>query len=77
VILDSLYKTNYSTTDTGYLEKLGDTYPLKYYKTSWSRNDPVLAKFVEKLQPAGVLNLIGGFSAACLIYAEMNGIPAA
>jgi hypothetical protein len=33
VILDSLYKTNYSTTDTGYLEQLGDSTPIKYYKS--------------------------------------------
>ncbi len=77
MILDSLYKTNYSTTDTGHMENLGDHYPLRYYKTTWTKNDPVLAKFTEKVQPSGVLNLIGGFTAALLIHAEMNGIPAA
>jgi len=37
----------------------------------------MLSKFTEKYQPAGVLNLIGGFDAAVLMYAEMNGISAA
>ena len=77
VLIDSLYKTHYSTTDTGYLEQLGETYPLKYYRTSWAKNDPVLTNFTAKLQPSGVLNLIGGFLAAVIIYAELNGIPAA
>lgn len=77
VLIDSLYKTHYSTTDTGYLEQLGDSYPLKFYKTSWAKNDAVLTNFTSKLQPAGVLNLIGGFPAAVMIYAELNGIPAA
>eukprot|EP00347_Sterkiella_histriomuscorum_P009862 403339590 len=77
VILDSIYKTNYSTTDTGYLTNLGDHYPLKYYRTSHANADQVLASFTSKIQPAGVLNLIGGLNAAILIHAELNGIPAA
>lgn len=32
---------------------------------------------MKKHQPAGVLNLIGGFNASVLIFAELNGIPAA
>lgn len=52
-------------------------YPIKYYKTQWSQNDPILNTFTQKIQPAGVLNLIGGFVASVLIYCEMNGIPAA
>lgn len=77
MLLDSLYKTNYSTTDNGHMEIQGGHFPLRYYKTQWTKNDPVLAAFTEKLQPSGVLNLIGGFTAAILIFAEMNGIAAA
>lgn len=77
VVIDSLYKTQYSTTDTGHLENIGDHYPLKYYKTTFAKNDPVLNTYTQKIQPAGVLNLIGGFSAAVLIHCELNGIPAA
>jgi hypothetical protein len=36
-----------------------------------------LSNFVKKYQPAGVLNIVGGFEAAVMVYAEMNGIPAA
>jgi hypothetical protein len=77
VTLDSLYKTTYSTTDTGYLDQLGDSYPIKYYKTSYAEKDEVLASFLTKHHPAGVLNLIGGFPAGVLIHAELNGLPAA
>jgi hypothetical protein len=76
LFLDSVYKTNYSTTDTGSLSLVdGELYPLKYYKSTAA--DPVLSGFLRKHQPAGVLNLIGGFSAALLIHAEMNGLSAA
>lgn len=59
------------------MQNLGDTYPIKYYKTTWANKDELLSKFTEKVQPAGVLNLIGGLNAAVLIHAELNGIPAA
>jgi hypothetical protein len=70
VIIDTLYKTNYSTTDTGYMEKIGDNYPIRTYKTSFAKNDFVLSKFLTKHSPAGVLNLVGGLQAAVLIHAE-------
>ena len=77
MVLDSLYKTNYSTTDTGYLDQLGDQYPIKYYRTQWANKDQVLASFLPRYKPAGVLNLLGGLQAGLLIHAELNGIPAA
>lgn len=71
-----MYKTNYSTTDTGSLSlREGDQYPLKYYKSS--HTDATLSAFLRKHQPAGVLNLLGGLSAALLIHAEVNGLSAA
>ncbi len=76
VVLDDVYKTNYSTTDTGYISSL-DHQPLRYYKTSFADKDVKLGTFLQKYKPAGVLNLIGGFNAAVLIHAELNGIPAA
>ena len=33
--------------------------------------------FLSRYQPAGVLNILGGISAAFLIHAEIYGIPAA
>lgn len=39
VILDSLYKTNYSTTDTGYISSIGDHIPIKFYKSSFADRD--------------------------------------
>jgi hypothetical protein len=76
--LDTVYKTNYSTTDTGYLTTVdGEAYPLKYYKSSHSASDAVLDLFLKKHQPAGVLNFLGGFTAALLVHAEMNGLSAA
>lgn len=77
VVLDALYKTHYSTTDTGHLELVGDTVPIKYYKSSWANKDQVLANFLPRYKPAGVLNLIGGLQAGILIHAEINGLPAA
>lgn len=76
VILDEVYQTNYSTTDTGSISSVSD-HPLKYYKSSFANSDGILSTFLKKYQPAGVLNIIGGFNAAVMIYAEMNGIPAA
>jgi hypothetical protein len=69
VILESLYKTNYSTTDTGFISSIGDTIPIKYYKTSFTDRDAMLTKFISGagIKPAGVLNILGGFSAAVLI----------
>jgi hypothetical protein len=46
VIVDALYKTNYSTTDSGYLEKVGDSSVIKYYKTSWAQKDQLLGSFL-------------------------------
>jgi hypothetical protein len=48
-----------------------------YYKTSFADRDQLLGNFVKKYQPAGVLNIVGGFEASVMVYAEMNGIPAA
>lgn len=39
VMLDSMYKTTYSTTDTGFMASIGDTIPIKYYKTSFADKD--------------------------------------
>ena len=42
-------------------------------------NDAILNRFMslrQEIQPAGVLNIIAGFSAAVMIHAEFNGIPA-
>jgi len=78
VLLDSIYKTNYSTTDSGYFTLVdGEPYPLKYYKTAHTKNDQVLKSFLDKHQPAGVLNILGGFAAALLVNAEINGLSAA
>ena len=78
LLLDSIYKTNYSTTDTGYLTSIdGEAYPLKYYKSSHTTTDAVLTPFLNKHQPAGVLNFLGGFTAALLMFAEINGLSAA
>ena len=71
VILDTVYKTNYSTTDTGHLLSLDDGFPLKYYKSS--HVDAHAAAFLSKHQPAGVLNILGGFAAALLVHAELSG----
>jgi len=44
VIIDSVYKTNYSTTDTGHMAHVDEhQYPLKYYKTSHAAKDSVLS----------------------------------
>ncbi len=59
------------------MEKIGENFPIRTYRTSFTKNDGVLSSFLAKHQPAGVLNLIGGLSAAILIYAEQNGISAA
>jgi len=59
------------------MENVGSQFPIRFYKTSHASNDPVLKGFIGHLQPAGVLNLVGGLDAAILIYAELNGIPAA
>ena len=76
--LDSVYKTNYSTTDTGsYHQVDGEAYPLKYYKSTHTAGDHVLASFLGKHKPAGVLNILGGFEAALLVHAEMFGMSAA
>jgi len=73
-----VYKTNYSTTDTGSYHSVdGEAYPLKYYKSSHAAGDQVLANFLGKHKPAGVLNIMGGFEAALLVHAEMFGISAA
>ncbi|CDW90540.1 UNKNOWN [Stylonychia lemnae] len=77
VVLDTVYKTNYSTTDTGYMENVGSSFPIRFYKTTHSKNDAALNTFTQSLQPAGVLNLVGGLNAALLIHAELNGISAA
>jgi hypothetical protein len=50
---------------------------LRYYKSSFADRDQELAGFLKKYQPSGVLNLMGGYLAAVLIYAELNGIPGA
>lgn len=76
MVLDDVYKTNYSTTDTGHMSHVGEL-PLRFYKSSHADRDAKLSGFTKRFQPAGVLNLIGGFQAAILIYAELNGIPAA
>jgi hypothetical protein len=44
VILDSIYKNNYSTTDSGLYQP--EQIQLKYYKTSHTRNDPNLSSFI-------------------------------
>jgi hypothetical protein len=75
-VLDSIYKTNYSTTDTGYISSIGDEIPLKFYKTSHVSRDHNLTNFLSKYQPAGVLNIFSGLGAGLLIHAEMNGVPA-
>lgn len=75
LILDSVYKTNYSTTDTGHYGSIDGEYPLKFYKSSHA--DPTLAAFLKKHSPAGVLNILGGFPASLLLNAEMTGISAA
>ena len=78
LLLDSVYKTNYSTTDTGHHTSVdGEAYPLKYYKSTHTAGDAVLSAFLNKHQPAGVLNFLGGFTAALLIFAEINGVSAA
>jgi hypothetical protein len=47
--LDSIYKTNYSTTDSGYFTLVdGEAYPLKYYKSSHTKGDQVLNTFLAK-----------------------------
>ena len=71
VIIDSVYKTNYSTTDTGHILSVDDGYPLKFFKTSHA--DALLAGFLKKHQAAGVLNILGGFAAALLVHAELFG----
>ena len=71
MIIDSVYKTNYSTTDTGHILSVDDGYPLKYYKTSHA--DPALTGFLKKHKAAGVLNILGGFAAALLVHAELFG----
>lgn len=72
-MLDTIYKTNYSTTDTGYIASIGDHIPLKYYKTSYTGGDSHLTNFLAKYQPAGVLNVITGYGAGILVQAEMEG----
>jgi len=59
------------------MENVGSSFPIRYYKSTHANNDPVLRGFTGNLLPAGVLNLVGGLDAAILIYAELNGIPAA
>jgi len=39
--------------------------------------DSGLGEFLKAYQPSGVLNILGGFGAACLMHAEMNGLSAA
>lgn len=79
VIIDSIYKTNYSTTDSGhYQHEDGSQYAIKYYRTSAAgEHDPVLSTFCKKHLPAGVLNLLGGFTASLLVHAELYGLSAA
>ena len=75
MVLDSLYKTNYSTTDTGSFS--GDGIPLKYYKTSFVANDATLNGFLQAYQPAGVLNIQSGVGAGFIIRQEFAGKSAA
>jgi hypothetical protein len=77
VILDSIYKTNYSTTDTGSLLSAEGQLVIKYYKTSFVEKDALLAQFIGKYQPAGVLNIMSGFGAGILVESEIRGISAA
>ena len=78
VLLDTVYKTNYSTTDTGSYHSIdGEAYPLKYYKSSHTSGDQLFSTFLSKHKPAGVLNILGGFEAALLVHAELNGLSAA
>jgi hypothetical protein len=76
IVLDSLYKTNYSTTDTGYISQIEGETPIKYYKTSFSSKDQHLTYFLAKYQPAGVLNIITGYGAGIIVQAEIAGLPA-
>jgi hypothetical protein len=74
LIIDSVYKTNYTSPD-GFMSIEEGNYPLFTYKTT--HVDAQLRAFIAKHKPAGVLNLMGGFSAALLIHAEINGMSAA
>lgn len=76
VILDSVYKTNYTHTD-GHLSVEEGNYPLFHYRSAHVAGDQQLATFLAKSsKPAGVLNLLGGFTAALLVHAEINGYSA-
>jgi len=75
-ILDSVYKTNYTTIDS-YLSVEEGNYPLFYYRSTQATKDAQLSTFLARHKPAGVLNLMGGFSAALLVNAEINGLSAA
>ncbi len=78
MVLDTVYKTNYSTTDTGSYNSVdGEVYPLKYYKSTHTNGDQLFNTFLSKHKPAGVLNILGGFEAALLVHAELYGISAA
>ena len=80
LILDSVYKTNYSTIETGHYEPdVNLKYPLKYHASSFMEKEVTLQGFMAKHQsefkPAGVLNIVSGYPAAVLIHAEFNGMP--
>ena len=78
MLLDTGYKTNYSTTDTGSYNSVdGEVYPLKFYKSTHTNGDQLFSTFLAKHKPAGVLNILGGFEAALLVHSELNGISAA
>ncbi len=80
MVLDALYKTNYSNTDSGHDSGHGVSesgIPLRYYKTTHTARDQVFTTFLSHFLPSGPLNIVGGFGGAMLVEAEMKGIPAA
>lgn len=78
LILDTIYKTQYTTPDMTHLNVQFGHYPLRSYH-SGSAHSELFDQFLQFNQalvsPAGVLNIITGFAAAVLIHCEYNGIP--
>ncbi len=73
LVMDSVYKTQYSTTDTGSYQ--GEN-TLKWYKTTSCDKNSAFGLLMRMYEPAGSLNIKSGFASAVMVEAEAKGFIA-